>query len=172
MTTNTPSRRWCFTLNNPDGLLTKEDFESLTAIRYAVYQEEVGDDTGTYHLQGYIECTRSVRFSYFSPILRGAHFDLPFGSAQQCITYCTKEDTRVGDPFEYGERNAGGQGRRTDLHAACEAVAEGKSEREIAELHPTTFVKYYRGIRELARVRSAPRVTKTRCVVYWGATSK
>lgn len=44
------AKNWCFTINNPTGLL---DFESFPPIKYAVYQEEVGKK-GNYHFQGYV----------------------------------------------------------------------------------------------------------------------
>lgn len=41
---------WCFTINNPEGLL---DFDTLPPHKYCVYQEEIGEN-GTLHFQGYV----------------------------------------------------------------------------------------------------------------------
>lgn len=95
------SRRWCFTLNNPKGLIDEDDIKSWGAT-YVVYQEEVGE-SGTLHLQGYIEMPKSVRCTHFVSGLRGSHFERAVGTPEQCKAYCTKDATRVGGPYEFGK---------------------------------------------------------------------
>jgi len=95
------SRRWMFTLNNPEGLIPEDEIAGWQST-YVIYQEEVGE-CGTHHFQGYIEMPKSVRCSHFYPSLRGAHFDRAAGNPEQCKAYCSKAETRVGGPYEFGK---------------------------------------------------------------------
>ena len=56
------SRNWCFTLNNFTPEEAEEIKNSKEWIKLIVYQVEEGE-TGTPHLQGYIETTGAVRIS-------------------------------------------------------------------------------------------------------------
>lgn len=51
---------------------------------------------------------------------------------------------------------AGGQGKRTDLADACEVLKTTKSMKALALEHPTSFVKYHRGLRELLDTLNEP----------------
>jgi len=113
--------------------------------KYLVYQEEVGEH-GTHHLQGYVETTQPVKFTNFKG-LEGAHFEKPKGSPDQNEEYCTKEETRVGGPYRFGQRSKG-SGERTDLLALRDAVKGGKRGREIFDddAIAASAIKYARGV--------------------------
>lgn len=108
------SRRFVFTINNPDGLLSLDGW-GVTA---CVYQEEVGE-SGTHHFQGYIKFEMSRRAAYAERVLGGhAHLEPARGSDEECIAYCTKEESRVGGPYWFpseADVRAEKQGRRVDL---------------------------------------------------------
>lgn len=83
------SRNWCFTLNNPKSL---PDIEHADNLRYGCYQEETGD-TGTHHLQGYLEfihplSLRGVKRSISG--LHGAHLEVRRGTSTEARNYCRK----------------------------------------------------------------------------------
>lgn len=143
-------RRWVFTWNNPDTILTEDHFRSWKHARYLVYQEEIGQ-SGTHHLQGYAEFNKAVKTSNMK-ILKdnGAHFEGAMGTPQQCKSYCTKEDTRVGGPYEYGE-TSGGQGTRTEISYTRDMIKAGATKKDLAEDNTSlnTMVKYNKGINEL-----------------------
>ncbi len=90
-----PSKHWCFTLNN----YTTEDINfisSCSSIKRYVFQEEVGE-LGTPHLQGYLEFSTKKRpFSVFKSTLY--HWE-KCRNKNKSIAYCQKEDTRVGKIF-------------------------------------------------------------------------
>lgn len=140
-----------FTLNNPDGLITIQEFAEWKA-KYLVYQEEIAPSTGTHHLQGYIEMPRPVRFSHFKS-LEGAHFDICKGTQKECKDYCTKIESRVGGPYEFGELS-GGQGSRTDCLQLRNACRAGASKRELYDddvLAPAA-IKFGRAVDDMQRV--------------------
>lgn len=73
------------------------------------------------------------------------------------IEYCSKWDSRVAGPFEYGAPPE--QGKRTDIQVVSDMVLTNVSLTEIARAHPTTFIRYHRGIEALRSTLSVPRLT-------------
>jgi len=137
-----PNRRWRFTLNNYEGLITQEDFDEWGA-KFLIFQEEVGAE-GTPHLQGYIEMPRPVRFSHFK--LPEATFLVAEASTDANIEYCSKEDTRVGGPYRFGVPSK--QGQRTDLIELRNAIIAGKRGAALFldDLVCGAAIKYQRGV--------------------------
>lgn len=84
-----PSKYWCFTLNN----YTMEHLEhlehSLSKDLYII-GKEVGE-SGTKHLQGYIEFHKRVR-----PVehigIKEIHWERTKGSREDNIRYCSKDN--------------------------------------------------------------------------------
>ncbi len=148
----------CFTANNytAEGeqrlaaVTTNSRVTRETKLTYLVYQREVGDNEGTPHLQGYLQCERKVAIESVTKFLQEIlgtlvrTFD-PNGSSEQNISYCTKDDTRVensapviiGEPILIEARP--GQGKRTDLEAVRDAIMEGMSQEELE----STFFREY-----------------------------
>lgn len=145
-------RAWVFTLNNP----TSDELPLHPKERYVIYQRERGEN-GTPHLQGYIELTTNSKLGGMKKWLPGAHFELRRGTRDQARAYCRKEETAEAGPWERGDFDQGGQGKRNDLADAVNALKEGGM-RQVAEEHPTAFVKFSRGLRELQReLKEKPR---------------
>lgn len=91
-----------------------QDFEGST---YLVYQEEVGD-SGTHHLQGYVEFPNKKSLQQVRGILEGAHWEPRAGTAEQAAAYC-KKDPRVGGPYEYGTISQQGMPHHMYPHYGC-----------------------------------------------------
>lgn len=134
-------RAFVFTWNNPP-----EDhhswFENYDGLAYCIYQLEVGE-SGTPHLQGYIELKNRTRFEKLAKLAKW-HIEKRKGSQQQAIDYSSKEDTRVEGPWTLGEAKK--QGQRTDIEAAYKAIALGKRKRDVAEEHTVVDAKYHRAL--------------------------
>lgn len=84
-----------FTLNNPGDQPLEFD---PNIVKYAVWQLEEGNNTGTPHYQGYVELVRKralSRLHQLIPCLARAHIESRRGTAKQARDYCMKEDTRV-----------------------------------------------------------------------------
>ena len=119
-TASSTNRSWCFTFNNPPEDVVQNISQILseeTNIRYACGQLEVGE-SGTRHIQGYIELKRPARLSAMRKLLAGAHFEARRGTRDQARDYCRKEETAVKDSqWEIGNWDLGGQGKRNDIVA-------------------------------------------------------
>jgi len=159
------SQRWVVVVNN----WTPEEFEALKVVpscTFAILGKEVGAQ-GTPHIQGYMEFdTRKELLWMKNHVCARGHFIPAAGTAQHNIVYSTKEDVnawRIGVP-----NPALGQGKRTDLEAACRTASETMSMRRIAEDHPMTFVKYYKGLGEYINIKTKDRTDKPYAVYIWG----
>lgn len=140
---NARSQYWVFTRNN----YTELDIPLLSGLytselaTYVVVGREVGE-SGTRHLQGYIELSKRYRFAQIKALLPGYHIEKRRGTAAEASDYCKKDD----DFYEMGAISRPKQGCRTDLGDACEQIKDGASLKRIAETQPEVFVKYHKGL--------------------------
>lgn len=132
------------TINNPTGPIAWPEY-----VRYGVYQREKGEQ-GTEHFQGYVEFSTKKTFAALKTWLPTAHFEVRKGTREQARNYCMKEDTRVDGPWEHGTW-ATQQGKRTDLEGAVQTL-KAHGIKRVAQEHPEVFVKFHKGLRELAAV--------------------
>lgn len=145
---------------------TEEEYEALkgmTQVRYMVIGKEVGE-SGTPHLQGYVEFLNSKKLATLKNINSRIHWERRFGTAKQAATYCKKE----GNFIEIGEMSQ--QGKRSDLDDVVEMVEKNATSSEIAECFPKQYMMYGNGIERLKAVRYTDR-TEPPCVTWlWGKT--
>jgi len=187
-------RRWCFTLqvcdypDNPfiDDMM-KDALDCFVLdhahFKCGVCQFEIAPETRRVHLQGYIEFDAPVRLNhvkkFFGP--KKPHLEVARGDWKQNLEYCTKPDTAYPDlqplfipTVEKWEECHQQQGKRNDLADAVETLRTKKRLRDVAESHPTTFVKYHKGFSVLLSHLFPPRDSayKPRTVrYYWGPTN-
>lgn len=152
-------RNVCFTINNP----TEEDKEWVKNVvcSYICVGEEVGE-SGTPHLQGYMEFKSSKRFSTLKAECPRGHFEKRMGTPAQAATYCKKD----GHFVERGVLSK--QGARSDLSEVAGDVVAKVPMREIAEAHPVVYVKYYRGLERLQWRLAEDRKDPPKVVWLWG----
>lgn len=97
------SRNWSFTFNNYTAD-TESFFAQSDLFSYVIYGREVGAQ-GTRHLQGYFQLVTKKRLEYLVKRLpHGIHLEVSRGTAQQNITYCSKDGDVVtrGEPTHVG----------------------------------------------------------------------
>ena len=148
----TQGRNWCFTLNN----FTTTDLKFTDKVAYAIWQHEVGE-SGTPHLQGYIEFTRSQQLTACKKLLPTAHWAMRKGSQAEARAYCMKKDStyRAG-PWEYGEFREHQQGHRTDIDEVVATLRDEGYLRAVVA-HPGYALRYAHGMREIAAAHKALR---------------
>lgn len=133
------SRSWCFTLNNP----TNEEWAKLLTMRapYWVCGDEVGE-SGTPHVQGYVQFGKVVRFSAAKQfICDRAHLEPAKGTPEQASDYCKKD----GKYQEFGELSTAKKGGDMEKkrHADSIELAKKGEFDAIAELAPDLYLRYY-----------------------------
>ena len=102
------ARRVLITVQNlePEEILGKECFEDV-AVRRAVYQIERAPTTGMLHAHVYMEFNCRVTLATVRNWFRNypdKWIMICRGSCKQCYDYCTKQETRVDGPYEFGMR--------------------------------------------------------------------
>jgi hypothetical protein len=88
---NVTAKNWVFTLNN----WTDEDVQCLKSLDfdYLLFGKEIAPETGTPHLQGYVQFKKQHYYTKVMAMLRGrAYMDVARGSLESQHIYCKKED--------------------------------------------------------------------------------
>lgn len=165
-------RRWCFTLNN----YSEEEEKRIQGVydeypgvvRFIIYGRETGE-SGTKHLQGYLELRKHRRLNGVKTLLgtERLHLEVAVGSAEQNVTYCSKEDP---SPFSRGSRADKEQGARNDLRDVSKAIKRGASALEIFGDYGEAFLKYHRGIERAIELVAPPRSHATQFIWRYGFT--
>lgn len=120
---------------------------------YVVIGKEVGE-SGTPHLQGYIEFPNAKRLETLKNLHNKIHWEARKGTASQAANYCKKD--KVFE--ERGEISR--QGERTDLNGIGAKILTGASINEIMEENPGAYIKYHRGINAMKNATLSHRSEK------------
>lgn len=164
-------RRHFFTLNDPCGLIDFDDLYSRGAT-YLLYQEEVGEDEGRHHFQGIIHFNKSVRCDTVAKWLaEGQDGAWPKVFLEiHGEKYVTKEDTRVGGPYEHGHKKK--QGERSDIHAYHADVKAGMAMNDLWDKHVGCSYRFNRMAMEYRRQQQKPRTEPPHVTVIIGPNDK
>jgi len=155
-------RNWFVTVNN----YTDTDVDRITACinecRYLIWQFEVGKECGTphFHLCIVYDNARVWPKKYWPT----AHIE-PVRELEECIQYCSKEETRVDGPYEHGDRPK--QGRRKDLEAIANEVVAGRTLKDIAREDPVHYVRYCKGLKLLREEIQEHRNSDIPPTIFW-----
>lgn len=154
-------RRWRFTLQ-PGHLKTgtleeweakiRREAETINGLKFIAFQQEVGEQQGGHHIQGYIHFERPKRPSTIGNLLGclPETFQTCNGTPQENKDYCTKDETRKEGctPFIYGEVPAE-ERARNDLKRCAELISTNGLDEAIEQM-PEKYVQYPRGMESLA----------------------
>lgn len=147
------AKNWCFTWNNPTSRP-----EAWKGYSYLVYQREIAPETGTPHYQGYVQMAQRRSLTQMKKVEPRCHWAIALGSPEQNEKYCTKAESRDptpdSGPWRFGAISR--QGQRHDLENLASLIISGTNLREIAESHPTEFIRYNRGLQALVQFQPPP----------------
>lgn len=167
------AKNWCFTYQLDDWADSADDPINIWdegTMKYLVFQVEKGTHC---HIQGFVSFQKQLRLSAAKASLNlgdSPHLEPAKGSPSQNRTYCTKEETRLAGPWEYGDIPVS-QGHRSDLDKACDMIKSGASLVSVATESPALWVKYNRGLQSLSHtVNPSPKWRTIITTVLWGST--
>jgi len=144
---------FCFTLNNP----TNDEWGHLLDgikhqfVNYMVFQLEAGSSL---HVQGYFQVQRRMKITTAKRLIsRRCHIEIAKGSDQHNYDYCTKVDSRVDGPHEFGlrEPRSGTNGVPNVLVSFQQELKKGKTIRDVVMTDNSTlptYCRYRNGLRE------------------------
>jgi len=147
---------------------------------YCVYQHEECPTTHKRHLQGFTIFKKQTSWTQVRTLFNledkgKIHLEKMRGSILEASNYCKKDESRVPGTLIYESgpcpTKSGDQGKRNDLDDVIEALDAGASLRDIANNHPRTYVRNYKGIAQLKHIRSKPRNFQTMSMVIYGASN-
>lgn len=145
------SCNWFLTINNPE----TTELAQHASEKYAVWQLEKGE-SGTPHLQATLVFPNALHFNAVKKVYPRARIE-KVRYLHKAIKYCKKEDTRLEGPWERGEAPKG-QGKRTDLDAACDMLKQGASMRDVCMEHASVVAKFGRHLQYVqALLQESPR---------------
>jgi len=140
------SRAWCFTLNNYTDAHIQHIAEHQDDFRYCIFGKEVGEETHTPHLQGYVYFKNPVRMASVKlSVGNSAHVAIARGNTEQNITYCSKG----GDVTVHGEapmsQEDKGKKEKLRYEEAYAAAEEGRMDDIDADLR----VRHYSTLKRI-----------------------
>lgn len=160
------SRTWTFTHFAWEDPLEICEAAFMAHCKYVVFQKEAAPTTGREHYQGYLYLNghnglaRNTLISRI-PCLRGANLQVALGSPVDNKRYCTKEESRVDGPWEFGDFPAVGRPKaKHTLEDAISTLEECQYDLEtMARTAPILFAKFHRQCEALAaRMQPKPAV--------------
>ncbi|AUM61928.1 Rep [uncultured virus] len=143
------SKYWCYTLNNP---APNYELPPADLWTYHIYGREVGE-SGTPHLQGYIEMYKPYTFVSMKNLLPGAHIEKRQGSGQQASDYCKKD----GDYTENGtlappRGYAGGAATKRRYEEAFETAING----DMNDIDKDLLTRHYHAYKRIKQDNPTP----------------
>lgn len=162
---NKQARRWCFTWNNyPDDTLIGEWLSNVGYSYYCI-GKEIAPETGTPHLQGYIEFASGKRFETLKNTNSAIHWSICNGTQAQNQAYCKKG----GKWYEGG--TPGAQGTRNDLEEARQIILKGGTMLDVADNNFGSFIRYHKGFEKyqyLLQQKQAQLWRDVKVSYWWG----
>lgn len=122
------SRNWCITS-------WKEPVIKTDLLVYYIYKKEICPETKKEHFHAYIEGKEKINFNMVKEIFddKTIHIEPRRGTQKQAIDYVCKEETKAGEPVEWGTKKK--QGKRSDVDEIYQDVIEGHTLKEILSEH-------------------------------------
>lgn len=169
MNTNTQSRKYLLTINNP--LEHGFDHDKIKQLllpsnpQYFCIVDEIGE-SGTYHTHIFVYSRSPIRWSTLKKRFDAAHIDVAHGTVMQNVEYLKKEgrwadsekkETNLPDTFEeYGAMPTERQESTPEFAELIDAIDDGKTTAEIVREYPRHALKTAR-INELRETLLAER---------------
>ena len=126
-------------------------FENLEDCKYCCGQLEIGNAENTKHIQSFAVFKNPKSFDRVRVLFPTAHIDVVNGTNTQCRDYCTKSETKVEEPFEFGTFSE--MRARTDVKNFFDLLDSGATDMEIRELYPQLYLKEFKKMNELRLIR-------------------
>ena len=102
-----------------------------------------------YTSKGTLCSNKKMRLTALKKLLPTAHLEVRRGTHLQAKDYCSKPETRLDGPYEYGSEEgiAIVRGQRTDMSTVKADIDAGAKMVDIARNHFGVFLRYERGLR-------------------------
>jgi len=168
-TTNPCGRSFTWTLYGYCDIDLRDNFAQTKGLRYAIWQKEMCPTTKRLHYQGYLQVIETMRCSGASKkyLFGKAKVFKSEGSLEDNQKYCSKLESKIDGPWEYGVATT--QGMRSDIASFMEDVESGKSIVELYRSAPNLMMRgASRYVKEFRTEQLPTRNWKTEVIVCYG----
>lgn len=100
---------------------------------------------------------RPFRLAGVIKLFRGCHAEIQLGSDADAEKYVSKDETRLSDPQEVGDKREVGQGKRSDLVALADFIVGGASYKDVVDTFPHKIISNDRGVQALIQAKTKHR---------------
>ena len=114
---------------------------NLNKFRYCAFQVEKGGNSELTHIQAFITFKNPFHWSTMCNRFPVANFEEVRGSNTQARQYCTKPETRIDGPYEFGEFAE--ERQRTDIKEFLELLEAGASNNDLKKTHPSLYLREF-----------------------------
>lgn len=164
------ARNVCFTLNN----WKKAEVVAIKKwkYKYIVFAEEIGD-SGTPHIQGYVEWPSSKKFTVMKRLNPRIHWESRKGTAAQAADYIRDpKPPKIKGVNLFEDGDISNQGERADLNKIKDEILAGKRVDDITIENPIIYHQYGRTLNKIEDLvmRKKFRTEMTQGIWLWGAT--
>lgn len=159
-TTRRQGRYWLLTIDRFRWIPELPD-----ACSFVKGQPEIGHETYYQHWQILAVFKRKASLRQVKEAFGGNHVHAELSRSSAADDYVWKEETRDGEPFEFGEKPMQ-RNSSTDWQNVKDLAIRGEIERIPADI----FVRYYRTLRAISSDYSAPPCVERSVKVFWGPT--
>lgn len=141
-------------------------------IKFCIAQLEQCPSTMRLHLQGYVCWKNPKNLSASKRILgQSCHLEIRRGSDQEAVDYCSKLDTRILGPWEWGTRLH--QGVSSHILDVCQSIQNGqiRNTQQLMEAAPDVYCRNRNGLRDIlgAAIKSRTKQFRSLTVeIYYG----
>ncbi len=139
-------------------------------MKYCIYQIEECPNTKKRHLQGYFVFSARKRLDSVKKLLgdNTIHLEKRRGSHDEAKKYCSKDESRLEGPFEFGNDEDLINTKKRKLDEVKDRIRSGASEVDIADEYFGLWCRYFKAFNSYRMLISEPRDFKTEVRVYWG----
>lgn len=160
-------RRWCFTWNN----YTDDQVENLSTIDkdrcdYIIFGREEAPETGTPHLQGYIEFAKAMTMGQcktaLDPINKGkstVNVRQALGTHDENTKYCSKADANAVEVI-HTVKKAGKSEDPSVWQSILALINTGADYNQVLQAFPASAMKFSSGIKTAIASVSSTTMTK------------
>lgn len=122
-----------------------KNFHELGNARYTIGQLEKGEETGAIHIQFYQNFAKPIRISHYKKLNPGIHAE-KCKSEKGSMEYCSKEETRIDGPQEYGEKPM-----HRNSKADWDEVWENAKKGDLEKIPSTIRTIHYKTLRTIQK---------------------
>lgn len=137
-------------------------------LKFATGQLEIAPTTGAYHWQLFVITSKKCSISKLKSMLvmPSMHVEIARGSPDQCIKYCTKNESSAGARFSLGEYTAVKTTSASSSEELFHLVQAGQTIPQILEVYPK-YCLMTKQLQNLQEVVRKPHIRKESPMVLW-----